>query len=364
MGWLSGWAKRRQIIIDHTKIDEDLIDFPVLLHLSASSGIYGTDITSIFDEIGSNHKKIAVTTSDGVTQCYVEVEKWDAVNKEAWLWVKVPNISATEDTILYIYYDNTQPDNTDYVGDTGEVPAQNVWDEHFVLVTHMRDDPDSSHIRDSTSYGNNGTKKAAGEPAVTTDGQIDDAQDFDGVDDYVNVPHSTSLDITGNITIEAWLKHDNTESEFIVAKRAASNAYSLYTSATHAPGFEVFIGGVRRYVDGSTVLSAATWYHVVGTYDGENLRIYLNGEIDGTTPQTGNIDSTTDPVRIGWAIADFFGFDGIIDEVRISSIVRSAAWVKATYETGRDNLLTWGSEETFVTVPSVTTQDATNIGFD
>jgi len=347
MAWLSGWAKRVKLTIDQNDIDDALTNFPILVHLGTSVGRNGDDVSFVFDELESNdnRKKIAVTTSDGQTQCYAEIEKWDAVNKEAWLWVKVPFIASDADTDLYLYYDKTHADNTDYVGDPGETPAQNVWDEHFVLVTHMRDDPDSSHVRDSTSYANNGTKKAAGEPAVTTDGQIDDAQDFDGVDDYVEVPHSTSLDIIGNITIEAWLKHDNTESEFIVAKREASNAYSLYTSATHTPGFEVFIGGARRYVEGSTVLSAATWYHVVGTYDGENLRIYLNGEINGTTPQTGNIDSTTDPVRIGWAIADFFSFDGIIDEVRISNVARSAAWIKASFETERDDLLGFGSEE-------------------
>ena len=75
------------------------------------------------------------------------------------------------------------------------------------LVTHMRDDPDNSHIRDSTLNNNDGTKKAAGEPAVTISGKIDDAQDFDGVDDYVEVPDSPHWILgggTGNFAIELW----------------------------------------------------------------------------------------------------------------------------------------------------------------
>ena len=50
------------------------------------------------------------------TQCDVEIESW---NTQAYLWVKVPTINAGAATVLYLYYDATQPDNTAYVGDIG-----------------------------------------------------------------------------------------------------------------------------------------------------------------------------------------------------------------------------------------------------
>ena len=78
--WLAGWSHRVEIAIDSDKIDESLVDFPVLLYLSTSSGLGSTDVSFIFDELGGNRKKVAVTTSDGTTQCYVEIEKWDSVN--------------------------------------------------------------------------------------------------------------------------------------------------------------------------------------------------------------------------------------------------------------------------------------------
>ena len=215
-GWLTDWNKRIKITTDQTDIDADLTDFPILVYLSSSSGRNSDDVTAVFTEVGANSKKIAVTTSDGTTQCYVEIEKWDYTGtpstSKAWLWVKAPSVSGTVDTDFYLYYDNDQADNTTYVGAPNSTPAENVWDTNSKLVTHMRDDPDNSHIRDSTSNNNDGTKKAAGEPAVTTSGKIDDAQDFDGVDDYVQ--SSNNVSITGNSsrTTECWIyvtKTDN-----------------------------------------------------------------------------------------------------------------------------------------------------------
>jgi hypothetical protein len=130
MAWLSGWAKRIEINIDNTKIDAALSNFPVLIYLSASSGYNNDDVSAVFDELTSdaNRKKIAVTESDETSQCYVEIERWDDANEKAWLWVKVPSISDSADTTLYIYYDSTQSDNTTYVGDVNDAVCANVWD--------------------------------------------------------------------------------------------------------------------------------------------------------------------------------------------------------------------------------------------
>lgn len=114
--WLEGWKHRIKVTIPKEEVEEDLSNFPILIKLSSSSGINSFDVTSIFDEIGSNSKKIAVTEADGTTECYVEIEKWDKINEVAYLWVKVPSISTSEDTELHIYYDKSHPDNTFYVG--------------------------------------------------------------------------------------------------------------------------------------------------------------------------------------------------------------------------------------------------------
>ena len=137
MAWLSGYLKRRKLTINNTNVDAPLSDFPVLIKISDSSGISSTDVTSIFTELGSdaNRKKIAVTTSNGTTQCYVEIERFDYVNSVAWLWVKVPSVASGDTTILYLYYDANQADNISYVGDTTDTITNNVWDSNFVVVS-------------------------------------------------------------------------------------------------------------------------------------------------------------------------------------------------------------------------------------
>ena len=135
--WLTGWANGTQLTVNHAKVGGTLSKFPVLIHVSSSSGITAADVSSVFSSIGANSGKIAVTGADGVSQQYVEIERWDSANRQAYLWTKIPSVSNIADTVLYLYYDNSKPDNTAYVGATGSAAAQNVWDSTFVAVWHM-----------------------------------------------------------------------------------------------------------------------------------------------------------------------------------------------------------------------------------
>lgn len=134
--FLSEFDNRIELTIDHTKVDAALSYFPVHVHLSNSSGSTSQDVREVFDEVGANSKKIAITASDGVTKLFVEIERWDQANKEAWLWVRVPDISASIDTTLYLYYDNTVDDQdvrvlseaTDaFTGTNDDLPNQGLW---------------------------------------------------------------------------------------------------------------------------------------------------------------------------------------------------------------------------------------------
>ena len=352
--WLDGWSHRVRITIDSGKIDGSLTDFPVLLYLSTSSGSGSTDVSFIFDELGASGKKIAVTTGDGTTQCYVEIEKWDSGNEQAWLWAKVPSIASGVDTVLYLYYDNTKADNTAYVGDTGSIPAQNVWDSSFVFVSHMRDDPDTSSIRDSTANNNDGTKKAGGEPAEVATGRIDGAQVFDGSDDYIQLHNEPSFDIQTAITVEGWMRLNSFSQPSTVASKWRNlgnnfRGWLLAVTTTGQPRFYVSRDGIEHPNCAGGTLSASTWYHLAGTYGDGSIRLFVNSSPATPVALSGSVYANDEPVLIG--ASDGFGgtvrkyTNGIVDEVRISNVVRSAAWIRATYETGNDGLLSYGSEQ-------------------
>jgi len=156
-----------------------------------------------------NRKKIAVTKSDGTTECYVEIEEWDgdsdSGNEKAWLWVKVPSVRSSADTELYLFYDKDQDDHdTTYVEDSGSRPE--VWDDHYAGVWHLSETPDADggtdEILDSTNDNDGDTFNMASNDQDS--GQIDGSLDFDGSNDYVEIPRDASLEVDV-ITISAWV---------------------------------------------------------------------------------------------------------------------------------------------------------------
>ena len=346
--WLSGWQKRIKVEIDHNDINDALSNFPVLVYLSNSSGLNNCDLSCVFDELQSdaNRKKIAITTSDGTSQCYVEVERWNTANEQAWLWVKVPNINNTSDTSIYLYYDVTHSDNTNYVGDPNSTPAENVWDSNFKGVWHLSETiGGTGAIQDSTSNNNDGSDN--GSPTLGATGKIDGAVSFDGIDDYINIPNSASLQFTSSLTIEAWVNPESfgSGSDVDIILRKGEGNPNDWQLAIHDQRTGLRIEENDDIgLDGSTFLSATTWCYIAGTWNGSIRKVYLNDSEDGYGSKTGSIIPDIRDIYIGGRAGTDL-LTGIIDEVRASDTTRSVAWIKASYESGRDDLLNFGSEE-------------------
>jgi len=206
-------AYQLQLTIDNSKIAAPLSDFPVLIHLGTPSGQNAVDTSTVFSVLGidSNRKKISVTTDSGGTQqLYVEIEKWDTANKQAWLWVKVPNVSSSTNTTLYFNYDPGMPDNNNYVGDTGSLPATNVWSNGYVAVYHFAEQGTgvAGEYKDSTGKGHNG--QGGGETAASIPSRVSsligDAGQYDGIDDFIKVNDADDLSITTTnaLTVSVW----------------------------------------------------------------------------------------------------------------------------------------------------------------
>ena len=365
MAWLSGWDNRIECIIDNTKVDGALSNFPVLLYISAASGIGAIDISHIFDELASdaNRKKIAVTTSDGETECYVEIERWDDANEKAWLWVKVPSVASGETTILYLYYDAGKADNVDYVGDTTDAVAHNVWDSNFKLVMHMAQDPNgdvADAIKDSTSSQNDGTPAGSMTSADLVDGKIGKAINFDGSNDCLIVADNSTIDITGAQTFECLFKVANKPvgvGEGLLSKyqtTAGVNKRSHFLELSTSG----FLFGVISD-DGTTgaghynILSddvdvCDNVYHNVAQVfvPLTSFTQFLDGEqaAQNTTNIISSIYSSDVDFWIG-VCQDLTNnakyIKGIIGEVRVSSTSRSIAWLKATYYSNWDELITF-----------------------
>ncbi|RLC24891.1 MAG: hypothetical protein DRH93_03285, partial [Deltaproteobacteria bacterium] len=139
MAWLGTWKYRRKITVDHTNIDADLTHFPFPIVLGTSVGQSNQDVSDLFDEVGANSKKIAITLDDEITEIYGEIEVWDDTNEKAVIWVSKHDLvlSSSAETDLYLYYDAAQDDNP-LIGDTQE------WNETTAITgdSFIGDDDD------------------------------------------------------------------------------------------------------------------------------------------------------------------------------------------------------------------------------
>lgn len=194
----------------------------------------------------------------------------------------------------------------------------------FVLVEHLKfDEGVDVTAYDSSGNGNDGTLMNG---ASWVNGEFSKAVSLDGIDDYVNVSDSASLDITGNIRIEAWIKpFDNAKSMNIVAKWAPGNYSYALNMGVESPGKIAFLwapdgtSATKRYLVGTSVIQERQWTNVTVVYDGSYVKLYLGGDLNNSTAYTGNLFAGNADLYIGHAAdGSSYYFDGAIDEVKIS----------------------------------------------
>ena len=330
-GWYNvSWAYRKEITIDNTKVTATLAYFPVLISLASDS-----DLASDAQGDGDD---ILFTDSDGTTKLSHEIEKFDGGTGELVAWVKVPSLSSSADTIIYMYYGN---------GGAGDQQnATNAWDSNYKMVQHLQETTGGANaIEDSTANTNHGTDNNT--PTLGATGQIDGAISFDGTDDYIDITHHSSIDfnVGDSFTVEVWAKiTDKGQSgtsnyQYFVDKRASgwNKGYQLYSEDNNYARFLVTDDTGSVYLTDDASLADGNWHYVVGVRDVslDKLKLYLDG-----TEATDNITDTTtsslfnnENLNLGRVKSDIGNREvkGLIDEVRISNTLRSSDWVSTSY---------------------------------
>lgn len=203
--------------------------------------------------------------------------------------------------------------------------------------------PFSGNAKDATPQSGNGT--LVNTPVLAADrfNRSNSAYSFTAASlQEITVPDSAALSPTAAVTLSLWFKgtvqntsYGNNSVAGIVNKDVGG------ATAQNPPyGFQVSNGKLTFVVNNSSNVQAGvnagglidnTWYHGVGTFDGTNLRIYLNGSLVQSSTQT-NLDDTTGLLRIG-SQKNGFGryFNGTIDEVRVYNRALNLSEVQALY---------------------------------
>ncbi|NQV34428.1 MAG: LamG domain-containing protein, partial [Phycisphaeraceae bacterium] len=192
------------------------------------------------------------------------------------------------------------------------------------LVAHWALDDGAGTTAFDSAGTNHGTVNGL---ALWTTGQLGGALELDGAGAYVDCGSPATLDITDVITLAAWvnpLDAGNGEHNPYIAK--GDHAYTLKHGAGNAFEFLLYQGAWNYIQVPVTSAFNDNWYHLAGTYDGAQLKLYVNGVLGATMASSGGIDSSTDAVELGRnsEYPDRL-FGGSIDDARIYNRVLSEA---------------------------------------
>jgi prepilin-type N-terminal cleavage/methylation domain-containing protein len=204
-------------------------------------------------------------------------------------------------------------------------------------------------IQDSWGGLNNGTLYTGADPAVnkvSTDCVSGKCLSFDGTDDYIDC--GSGLNITSTITIESWINTNtltlpNTY-KMIFNGNASGNSYlAISTNLKAYPFLSLNIGGTQRTLSSTFTPIINTWYHIVGTYDGDKMRIYINGSLSTTSPSYVGALNMVGAKYIGKYVNVGYNFSGLMDDIRIYDVAVPISQIKQQYYIGLNSLLANGS---------------------
>ncbi len=338
----NGYTYRRSITIDHTLVSNtDQANFPVVV----------TGTLAYLKTVGNGGKVQSASGFDitfaadgnGATGLKFERAVWSATTGLVEFWIKVPTVSASIDTTIFIFY-----------GKSGVVvdPADpaNTWDSNYKGVWHFGDGG-SLTLTDSTANGNTATNNG-GVTAVT--GQINGAASFaSGSMQFLDAGNNASLEITSPITVEAWIKYaasiplGPTTFPTIATniQAAGPNGYGLLVHGNDGGGFsdQIYFAAINTGFEQDITSGVATVqntvYYVAATYDtslGSNQAHLLVSSLpprqssfsaNAVGASTQNITFSKLPGSPG--LTSYW--DGFIDELRISNIARSQDWINTGF---------------------------------
>ncbi len=322
--WYSdSWHFRKKLTIDHTKVSggSDLSNFPVLVSLS--------DVSLRNTQSAGND--ILFTSSDGSTKLDHEIESFTQSNGTLVAWVRIPTLSASVDTSIYMYYGN--PSAADQSNKTG------VWDANTLGVWHLKEDPSGTapQMKNSTSNASiDGTTTGTWTSSQQVTDQIDGSLNFNGTDDYLDAGTSSLLNPSNDMTLETWVKFSQIKNLTLFQKGNTAPPYKSYQLRYNRDynrfDFQYYDSAQTDITNSANYIpNVNTWYHLVVVRSGTGFKIYINGTDSTSTAVTtsNSIFSSNSALAIGGVNNDWL--NGNMDEVRISNTARSAGWITTEY---------------------------------
>ncbi|MCO7274152.1 LamG-like jellyroll fold domain-containing protein [Cellulosimicrobium cellulans] len=211
------------------------------------------------------------------------------------------------------------------------------------------DEQSGTTVADRSGWSQTGTL-SGGTSRVA--GVAGSAVRFDGTSGRITVPDRASLDLAGTMTVAAWVRPERVATQHVVKKARSYevDGYELSVASTGRPFFRVnqASSGDAFRVNATSVPVAdgSTWTHLVGTFDGARLRLFVNGVEQGSVAGPAAVGTNALPLAIGDQSGGGYPFQGAVDGVRLYDRALSAAEVAALYAGGTSDATAPGTDPT------------------
>lgn len=372
MGFLPGWnpLNRIRLDIDNSVIDSDIDNYVIKVHLSTSSGLNSFDYLKVFQLLGSNSLKIAFTDSDGVTELFVEIEKWDSSGKDATLHVGSFTALSALIKSLFFYFDPDHADNTAHVGVVGSTSGKSVYPSMYSNWYTLAQDPTTggSPILDSTSsvahLQNVGV--AANDIIDGTVGKGVDLNNVANVNGFLSPTTSDHL-YTTNFSQECFIKTPSSllanDTIFVKANFPSGLPADGSLFLMQLASAKIGVGHQgASIVTTSDHLSPSTEHHIFIERDisAKTFGFWLDGvllETKGYTTQPA--DGSNGKLAVGyvWGSTPVGGSNSRVDQIGLyNGSLMGSAFIKANNLNFRDQLIShfFDSQTLSCILPSVT----------
>jgi hypothetical protein len=284
----TGYSYRKAITIGGQiggSCGANLANFPVLINITGDTNL--KTVANGGHVQNANGYDIIFRDENG-NQLDHEVESYDGAAGTLVAWVRVPTLSYNVDTPVFMYYGKSD------VTSPTENPA-GVWGSNYKGVWHVHDD-----LEDSTSNNNDATNNGTSSGT----GKIANARSYNGAS-YLEVANSASLNVTSELTMEAWLKPNACANSKVVGKTdsghtrgyllAIGNDCTVYPEIWDSTGYDHTFNGI------GTALTPSQWGHLAVTWKtGGNMVAYVNGsQVNSISAGTYDIGTSTNVLRMG-----------------------------------------------------------------
>ena len=331
--WLDlGWQYRTKLTVSGARIvgNGTFEDFPILVRLGAPQA-------TVFDKAQPGGGDLVVTASDGVTPLSRQIISWDRTQREAEIWFRAPELSKRERQ-FYLYYGNA---------DTTLAAADgSVWSPAYLGVYHFAEDPGAGVLRDHGPLGNDARTGANAQYTSndTIAGAVGQAWRFNGTNHWIDGDAIQSAD--SSYTISAWFACWNQTRDANFAFSAEEGFWHLSAKRNSQQPVPDFAGG-GVYTWGPSPLPDTLLHHYAWAMDGvaDTIHFYYDGVEQPPFLHSGPggrraYRGLQIQGQVGIA-SPLFGnpfdlMEGIVDEFRVQTGVRSPQWLETEYENMAD----------------------------